>query len=72
MNLCLSVAQSRLKAAGGQPDRLIALLAHEAPLLAERFGAAAAGRWSSIARIPMAGARRRRRRACSGSATRRR
>ncbi|MFC3420996.1 NAD(P)/FAD-dependent oxidoreductase [Rhizorhabdus histidinilytica] len=52
VNLCLSVAQSRLKAAGGQPDRLIALLAHEAPLLAERFGAAAAGRWSSIARIP--------------------
>ncbi len=53
VNLCLSVAQSRLKAAGGQPDRLIALLTEEAPLLAERFGAAAeVGGWSSIARIP--------------------
>ncbi|ABQ67554.1 monooxygenase, FAD-binding [Rhizorhabdus wittichii RW1] len=52
-NLCLSVAQSRLKAAGGQPDRLIALLEREAPLLAERFGAAVeTGPWSSIARVP--------------------
>ena len=53
VNLCLSVAQSRLKAASGQPARLIEDLAREAPLLAERFGgAAAACAWSSIARVP--------------------
>lgn len=52
-NLCLSVTQSRLKAAGGDPDRLIHDLASEAPLLAERFGmASGAGPWSSIARVP--------------------
>ncbi|WP_340318343.1 NAD(P)/FAD-dependent oxidoreductase [Rhizorhabdus argentea] len=53
VNLCLSVAQSRLKAADGQPARLIAALSGEAPLLAERFSAAAStGRWSSVARVP--------------------
>lgn len=53
VNLCLSVAQSRLKAADGQPARLIEALANEAPLLAERFGAAtSAGAWSSVARVP--------------------
>jgi flavin-dependent dehydrogenase len=53
VNLCLSVAQSRLKAADGQPARLIADLAREAPLLGERFAeAAAAGAWSSVARVP--------------------
>ncbi|MET0374526.1 MAG: FAD-dependent monooxygenase, partial [Rhizorhabdus sp.] len=52
-NLCLSVAQSRLKAADGQPARLIDHLAREAPHLADRFGAATAGSaWSSVARIP--------------------
>jgi len=52
-NLCLSVAQSRLKAAGGQPARLIETLAREAPLLAERFGMArSSGPWSSVARVP--------------------
>jgi len=53
INLCLSVAQSRLKAADGQPARLIEALSNEAPLLAERFGAAASvGAWSSVARVP--------------------
>jgi len=52
-NLCLSVAQSRLRAAGRRPEQLIAALAHEAPLLAERFGAAGGtGDWSSVARVP--------------------
>ena len=53
VNLCLSVAQSRLKAVEGQPARLIEELAREAPRLAERFGAAtAASAWSSVARVP--------------------
>ena len=53
VNLCLSVAQSRLKAAGGQPARLIETLAREAPLLAERFAMArGSGPWSSVARVP--------------------
>ena len=52
-NLCLSVAQSRLTEAGGQPDRLIDALSREAPLLAERVSAAGArDSWSSVARIP--------------------
>ena len=52
-NLCLSVAQSRLKAADGQPAALIEALAREAPLLARRFASAVgAGPWSSVARIP--------------------
>lgn len=53
INLCLSVAQSRLKAAHGQPAGLIEDLAQEAPRLAERFAAAtAASAWSSVARVP--------------------
>ncbi|MET0373482.1 MAG: FAD-dependent oxidoreductase [Rhizorhabdus sp.] len=53
VNLCVSVAQSRLTDAGGQPARLIESLAAEAPRLAERFGAArAVGTWSSVARVP--------------------
>jgi len=53
VNLCLSIAQSRLKAAGGEATTLMAALAQEAPLLAERFGTAAGGGiWSSVARIP--------------------
>lgn len=52
-NLCLSVAQSRLKQAGGVPDRLIDELSREAPVLAERFGAVQeTGAWSSVARVP--------------------
>lgn len=52
-NLCLSVAQSRLKLADGDPARLIAMLAREAPRLAERYDAAGnIGAWSSVARIP--------------------
>jgi len=52
-NLCISVAQSRLRSAGGRPERLIAELEREAPLLAERFGAATAtGEWSTVARVP--------------------
>jgi flavin-dependent dehydrogenase len=53
INLCLSVAQSRLRETGSRPEPLIAALAHEAPRLADRFGAAAsAGEWSSVARVP--------------------
>lgn len=53
VNLCLSVAQSRLKAAGGDPTRLIAEVAREAPILGERFaGATSVGAWVSIARVP--------------------
>lgn len=52
-NLCLSVAQSRLKAVDGQPERLIESLGREAPLLAERFAAASGiGSWASVARVP--------------------
>ena len=53
VNLCLSVAQSRLREAGGQPAQLIAALAREAPVLADRFSAArSAGEWSTVARVP--------------------
>jgi len=53
LNLCLSVASQRLRDAGGSPDRLLAALATEAPLLAQRVAAGAPlGGWSSIARIP--------------------
>lgn len=53
VNLCLSVAGARLKAAGGQPARLIEDLSGEAPRFADRFGAATAGSaWSSVARVP--------------------
>jgi flavin-dependent dehydrogenase len=53
LNLCLSVAAQRLRDAGGSPDRLLAILANEAPLLVERIAASTPlGGWSSIARIP--------------------
>ncbi|MES2498788.1 MAG: FAD-dependent monooxygenase [Pseudomonadota bacterium] len=53
VNLSISVAQSRLRAAGGHPAQLIAELEQEAPLLAERFGGATAtGDWSTVARVP--------------------
>lgn len=48
-NLCLSVAQARM--AGGR-DALLAGLMQEAPLLAERLGAAAPGQWEAIAAVP--------------------
>ncbi|MFZ5706320.1 MAG: NAD(P)/FAD-dependent oxidoreductase [Pseudomonadota bacterium] len=52
-NLCLSVAQSRLKAAGGDPARLIEEIACETPVLGDRFaGATSVGPWASIARVP--------------------
>lgn len=51
-NLCLSAAQSRLKAAGGQPGLLMAAIGGEAPWLADRLDAGAPGTWSTIARIP--------------------
>ena len=50
-NLCLSVAASRLAEAGGKAEKLIAALAREAPLLAERFGHAG-NRWLAIAGVP--------------------
>jgi flavin-dependent dehydrogenase len=53
VNFCLSVSAARLRKAGGKPEGLLADLQAEAPLLAERFGAAErAGDWSSIARVP--------------------
>lgn len=53
LNLCLSVAAQRLREAGGSPDNLLAILAPEAPLLAQRVAAGTPlGGWSSIARIP--------------------
>jgi flavin-dependent dehydrogenase len=50
-NLCLSVAASRLAEAGGKPEQLIATLAREAPLLADRFERAG-DRWLAIAGLP--------------------
>lgn len=50
-NLCLSVAASRLAEAGGKAEQLIAALAHEAPLLADRFECAD-DRWLAIAGVP--------------------
>lgn len=53
LNLCLSIASQRLRDAQGSPDRLLADLAREAPLLAARIAAGnPLGGWSSIARIP--------------------
>jgi flavin-dependent dehydrogenase len=53
LNLCLSVAAERLRAASGSPDRLLDRIAAEAPLLAHRLAACRpVGGWSSIARIP--------------------
>ena len=53
LNLCLSIAARRLRGADGSPEQLLAVLAGEAPLLAERFGACLpVGSWRSIARIP--------------------
>jgi flavin-dependent dehydrogenase len=50
-NLCLSVAQSRLRDAGGRPETLIPSLG-DAPRLGERLDmAVSTGSWSSIARI---------------------
>ena len=70
-NLCLSIARARLAEAGG-PEALVAALAAEAPILAERLGGGvpeAGRRWPACL---MAGGRGRARPACSGSATRRR
>ncbi len=48
-NLCLSVSRERM--AEGR-EALLARLAREAPLLAERIGAAATGRWEAVAGVP--------------------
>ena len=53
LNLCLSVGSQRLRDTGGSPDRLLAALEREAPLLVQRIAASTPfGGWSSIARIP--------------------
>jgi len=53
LNLCLSVAAQRLREAGGSPDKLLATIVEEAPLLGERLmGGTPVGGWRSIARIP--------------------
>lgn len=52
INLCLSIAESRL-AAAGSPRRLIAELAQEVPRLAERLGQARSwGEMQAAARLP--------------------
>jgi flavin-dependent dehydrogenase len=52
-NFCFSVSAARLKAAGSDPEQLIAGIGTEAPLLAERLGTGSErGSWSSVARIP--------------------
>jgi flavin-dependent dehydrogenase len=50
-NFCLSVSRARL-AAAGSPDSLIAELAREAPLLAERIGGDAPAPWEAVAGVP--------------------
>ncbi|SNS71321.1 Dehydrogenase (flavoprotein) [Sphingomonas laterariae] len=52
-NLCLSVARSRLAAAGGTPAALLAALARESPIFADRLGQASAqADWQAIAGLP--------------------
>lgn len=52
-NLCVAIRRSRLDAAGGDPARLLAALAAEAPALAARLDAAAAiGAAQAVANIP--------------------
>jgi len=52
-NVCVSVSARRLRAAGGTPDRLVASLAAEAPVLAQRLAdARELGAWSTVARVP--------------------
>lgn len=48
-NLCLSIAADRMQAAGS-PAKLIAALAHEAPLLGDRFRDE--GAWAAVAAVP--------------------
>ncbi|HEX4738087.1 MAG TPA: FAD-dependent monooxygenase [Allosphingosinicella sp.] len=50
-NLCLSAARPRLKAAGGI-EKLIAELAHELPMLAERLRDGQPGEWSAVSGVP--------------------
>lgn len=54
VNLCLSVARSRLAEADGNPARLIAALAAASPRFAARIGGAAATgeAWQAIAAVP--------------------
>ena len=51
-NLCMAFRRSRLSEAEGRPERLIADLASEAPLLGERLAGAALGRAQAIAGVP--------------------
>lgn len=50
INLSLSIAADRLSQAGGSPDTLMAMLAEEAPHLADRIGGAAD--WAAVAAVP--------------------
>jgi len=50
-NFCLSVSRARLAAAGG-PDALVADLAAEAPILAERLGGGVPSSWEAVAGVP--------------------
>ena len=51
VNLCLTVARERMTAAAS-PDALLAELAAEAPLLAERLDGRAEGPWEAVAGVP--------------------
>jgi menaquinone-9 beta-reductase len=51
VNLCLTVARERM-AAAASPDALLAELAEEAPLLAERLDGGVEGSWQAIAGVP--------------------
>jgi flavin-dependent dehydrogenase len=50
INLALSITADRLAEADGAPDRLLSMLAQEAPLLADRLGGE--GEWSAVAGVP--------------------
>ena len=50
-NFCLSISRARLAEAGG-PEALVAVLAAEAPILAERIGSDVPASWEAVAGVP--------------------
>ena len=50
-NFCLSISRARLAEAGG-PEALLAALAAEAPILAERLGGGVPASWEAVAGVP--------------------
>lgn len=51
VNLCLSISRERM-AAAGSPEAVLAEVAAEAPLLADRISGSIAGEWDAIAGVP--------------------